>query len=78
MVKKLMMLCVATMAAMGAWAAFQCEVQVHAGDIGVSRTATVTYFNDGIPQPQRLKRLNEIAIHQMRVLSQVDNRNLLK
>jgi len=35
-------------------------------------------INDGIPQPQRLKRLNEIAIHQMRVLSQVDNRNLLK
>ena len=35
-------------------------------------------INDGIPQPQRLKRLNEIAIHQMCVLSQVDNRNLLK
>ena len=35
-------------------------------------------INDGIPQPQRLKRLNEIAIHQMRVLSQVDNRKLLK
>ncbi len=35
-------------------------------------------INDGIPQPQRLKRLNEIAIHQMRVLSQMDNRNLLK
>ena len=35
-------------------------------------------ISDGIPQPQRLKRLNEIAIHQMRVLSQVDNRNLLK
>ena len=35
-------------------------------------------INDGIPQPQRLKRLNDIAIHQMRVLSQVDNRNLLK
>ena len=35
-------------------------------------------INDGIHQPQRLKRLNEIAIHQMRVLSQVDNRNLLK
>jgi len=35
-------------------------------------------INDGVPQPQRLKRLNEIAIHQMRVLSQVDNRNLLK
>ena len=26
-------------------------------------------IDDGIPQPQRLKRLNEIAIHQMRVLS---------
>jgi len=35
-------------------------------------------INDGVPQPQRLKRLNEIAIHQMRVLSQMDNRNLLK
>ncbi len=35
-------------------------------------------INDGVLQPQRLKRLNEIAIHQMRVLSQVDNRNLLK
>ena len=34
---------------------------------------------DGIPQPQRLKRLNEIAIHQMKVLSSgPDNRNLLK
>jgi len=31
-----------------------------------------------VPQPQRLKRLNEIAIHQMRVLSETDNRNLLK
>ena len=27
--------------------AFQCEVQVPAGSVGVSRTATVTYFNDG-------------------------------
>ena len=35
-------------------------------------------INDGVLQPQRLKRLNGIAIHQMRVLSQVDNRNLLK
>ena len=35
-------------------------------------------INDGIPQPQRLKRLNEIAIHQMRVLSETDNRQLLK
>ncbi len=35
-------------------------------------------IHDGIPQPQRLKRLNEIAIHQMRVLSETDNRHLLK
>ena len=35
-------------------------------------------INDGVAQPQRLKRLNEIAIHQMRVLSETDNRHLLK
>ncbi len=35
-------------------------------------------INEGIPQPQRLKRLNEIAIHQMRVLSDVGGRQLLK
>ena len=36
-------------------------------------------IEDGIPQPQRLKRLNEIAIHQMKILSAGSNgRNLLK
>ena len=36
-------------------------------------------IEDGIPQPQRLKRLNEIAIHQMKILaSGTDGRNLLK
>jgi len=36
-------------------------------------------IEDGISQPDRLKRLNEIAIHQMRILSSgPDNRNLLK
>ena len=35
-------------------------------------------INDGIPQPQRLKRLNEIAIHQMKVLADVGGRNLLQ
>ena len=36
-------------------------------------------IEDGIPQPQRLKRLNEIAIHQMKILSSgTDGRNLLK
>ena len=34
-------------ASMAAYPAFQCEVQVPAGSAGVSRTATVTYFNDG-------------------------------
>lgn len=29
--------------------------------------------NDGIAQPQRLKKLNEIAIQQMRILCEVDN-----
>ena len=35
-------------------------------------------INDGIPQPQRLKKLNEIAIQQMRILSEVEGRRLLK
>ena len=35
-------------------------------------------INDGIPQPQRLKKLNEIAIQQMRILSDVEGRRLLK
>ena len=34
-------------ASMAAYPAFQCEVQVPAGDVGVSRTATVTYSNNG-------------------------------
>ena len=35
-------------------------------------------INDGIPQPQRLKKLNEIAIQQMRILTEVEGRKLLK
>lgn len=35
-------------------------------------------INDGIPQPQRLKKLNEIAIQQMRILSEVEGRKFLK
>ena len=34
-------------------------------------------INDGIPQPQRLKKLNEIAIQQMRILSEVEGRKSL-
>ena len=35
-------------------------------------------INDGIPQPHRLKKLNEIAIQQMRILSEVAGRKHLK
>ncbi len=35
-------------------------------------------INDGIPQPQRLKKLNEIAIQQMRILSEVEARKYLR
>lgn len=35
-------------------------------------------INDGIPQSQRLKKLNDIAIQQMRILSEVERRKYLK
>ena len=35
-------------------------------------------INDGVSQAERLKKLNEIAITQMRVLSETNNRKLLK
>ena len=35
-------------------------------------------INDGIPQSQRLKKLNEIAIQQMRILSEVEGRKYLR
>ena len=35
-------------------------------------------INDGVLQPQRLKKLNEIAIQEMRILSEVDGRKFLK
>lgn len=36
------------------------------------------FINDGIPQPERLIKLNQIAIHQMQVLEDAGNRKLLK
>ncbi len=36
------------------------------------------FIQEGIPQKDRLFKLNEIAIHQMQVLEQVENRALLK
>ena len=35
-------------------------------------------INDGVPQSERLIKLNQIAIQQMQVLEGNDNRNLLK
>ncbi len=35
-------------------------------------------INDGVPQSARLRKLNEIAIQQMRILEDVGERRLLK
>jgi hypothetical protein len=35
-------------------------------------------INEKIPQRERLQKLNQIAIQQMRVLQEVENRKLLK
>jgi len=36
------------------------------------------FINEGMPQPERLQKLNQIAIQQMTVLEQASNRNILK
>ena len=36
------------------------------------------FINDGMPQPERLVKLNQIAIQQMRILEDTRGRNLLK
>ena len=36
------------------------------------------FINDGMPQPERLLKLNQIAIQQMKVLEESENRRLLK
>jgi hypothetical protein len=36
------------------------------------------FINEGLPQSERLIKLNQIAIQQMGVLVEVENRNLLK
>ena len=35
------------------------------------------FINDGLPQSERLDKLNKIAIQQMKVLENVDDRKLL-
>ena len=36
------------------------------------------FINEGIPQSERLIKLNRIAIQQMKVLEEANHRNLLK
>ena len=36
------------------------------------------FINEGLPQPERLEKLNKIAIQQMRVLENIEGRKLLK
>ena len=36
------------------------------------------FINDGMPQTERLIKLNQVAIQQMRVLEESENRRLLK
>jgi hypothetical protein len=36
------------------------------------------FINEKMPQPERLIKLNQIAIHQMKVLQDVENRKMLK
>ena len=35
------------------------------------------FINDGLPQPERLEKLNKIAISQMHVLENIEERRLL-
>ena len=35
-------------------------------------------IDEGIKQPERLLKLNQIAIHQMKILNNIENRSLLK
>ena len=36
------------------------------------------FINDGLAQPQRLEKLNKIAIEQMKILENIEERKLLK
>ena len=43
-----------------------------------SESPVIILIDEGVPQGDRLVWLNQIAINQMRVLENDDNRNLLK
>ena len=44
----------------------------------MEQLAELMLINDGVPQRERLIKLNQIAIHQMQVLEDNESRKLLK
>ena len=44
----------------------------------IEKTINAVLINDGVPQGERLVKLNQIAIKQMRVLEESNNNGLLK
>ena len=55
-------------------------IKAQAGRYGgtYARSDIAVMINDGVPQSVRLRKLNEIAIQQMRILEDVGGRRLLK
>jgi len=42
------------------------------------KNLNAVFVNEGLPQSERLIKLNQIAIQQMSVLENIENRKLLK
>ena len=40
-------------------------------------TLNAVFINDGLPQGERLEKLNKVAIQQMQVLENIEDRKLL-
>ena len=45
---------------------------------GLMENLNAVFINDNIPQSERLVKLNQVAIQQMKVLEDVNDRKLLK
>jgi hypothetical protein len=48
------------------------------GHIRWVKLTNAVLIDEGINQPERLQKLNYIAIHQMKILKNIENRSLLK
>ena len=53
-------------------------IVAQSGRNGGTHARNAVKINDSVLHPQRLKKLNEIAIQQMRILSEVKGRKYLK